>query len=69
MTIHLQNADLPSIVAQIGQSQNVNMIADSALADVDQMLTIHVENTPLNEVLEYIGRNMGVDFSVGSNII
>ncbi|MBP5321368.1 MAG: hypothetical protein J6334_10305, partial [Kiritimatiellae bacterium] len=69
VTIHLQNADLPSIVAQIGQSQNVNMIADSALADVDQMLTIHVENTPLNEVLEYIGRNMGVDFSVGSNII
>lgn len=69
VTIHLVNADLSALVAQIGQSQNVNIISDSSLADLAQTLTVHVEGTPLCEVLEYIGRNLSVNFSVGENII
>jgi type IV pilus assembly protein PilQ len=67
VSIHLENVMLSEIVAQIGASENVNMVADGALDD--KTLTIHVENTPLGEVLEYVGRNLGVTFAVGQNII
>ena len=67
--IHLVDADLNSIIAQIGMSENVNIVADSALSDLEKRLTIHAEKTPLLEVLEYIGRNLGVNFSVGRNLI
>ncbi len=67
VSIHLENVALSEIVAQIGASENVNIVADGALDD--KAITIHVENTPLSEVLEYIGRNLGVTFAVGQNII
>lgn len=67
VSIHLVNADINVIIAQIGQSQNVNMIADSEISE--KALTIHAEDTPLIEILEYIGRNLNVTFSVGNNLI
>ncbi|MBO4287011.1 MAG: hypothetical protein J5985_02460, partial [Kiritimatiellae bacterium] len=67
--IHLVDADLNSIIAQIGMSENVNIVADSDLSSLEKKLTIHAEKTPLLEVLEYIGRNLGVNFSVGKNLI
>lgn len=67
VSIHLVNADINAIIAQIGQSQNINIVADSEISK--KMLTIHAEDTPLVEVLEYIGRNLNVTFSVGSNLI
>ena len=69
VTIHLVNADLSALIAQIGQSHNVNMIADSDIAPLKKTITIHVEKTPLSEVLKYIGRNLNVEFSVGNNVI
>ena len=67
VTVHLVNADINAIIAQIGQSQNINIIADSDISP--KALTIHAENTPLVEILEYIGRNLNVTFSVGNNLI
>jgi len=67
VTVHLVNADINAIIAQIGQSQNINIVADSEISE--KALTIHAENTPLIEILEYIGRNLNVTFSVGDNLI
>ncbi len=67
ISVHLVNADINAIIAQIGQSQNINIIADSEISP--KALTIHAENTPLIEVLEYLGRNLNVTFSVGNNLI
>lgn len=67
VTVHLVNADINAIIAQIGQSQNINIIADSEISE--KAITIHAENTPLVEILEYIGRNLNVTFSVGDNLI
>jgi type II secretory pathway component GspD/PulD (secretin) len=67
VSIHLINADINAIIAQIGQSQNINIIADSEISP--KTITIHAENTPLMEILEYIGRNLNVTFSVGNNLI
>ena len=67
VSIHLINADINAIIAQIGQSENINIVADSEISE--KMLTIHAEDTPLIEILEYIGRNLNVTFSVGSNLI
>ncbi len=67
VSVHLVNADINAIIAQIGQSQNINIVADSEISE--KMLTIHAEDTPLIEILEYIGRNLNVTFSVGSNLI
>jgi len=67
VSIHLVNADINAIIAQIGQSQNINIIADSEISP--KALTIHAENTPLIEILEYIGRNLNVSFSVGNTLI
>ena len=67
VTIHLVNAGINAIIAQIGQSENINIVADSEISD--KTLTIHAVDTPLIEVLDYIGRNLNVTFSVGSNLI
>ena len=67
VSIHLVNADINAIIAQIGQSENINIVTDSEISE--KMLTIHAEDTPLIEILEYIGRNLNVTFSVGSNLI
>jgi type IV pilus assembly protein PilQ len=81
VSIHLENVGLTEIVAQIGTSQNINMIADDSVAPAaapaapgeppaaGATITIHVENTPLIEVLDYVGRNMNVSFNAGENII
>jgi len=67
VSVHLVNADINAIIAQIGQSENINIIADSEISP--KTLTIHAEKTPLIEILDYIGRNLNVTFSVGDNLI
>ena len=74
VTINLPSADLDAIIAQIGETQGINMIADSGLGiDPDtgdpMLVTIYAEDTPLIEILDYIGRNFGVTFSVGNNLV
>lgn len=67
VSVHLVNADINGIIAQLGQAENINIIADSEISP--KTLTIHAEKTPLIEILEYIGRNLNVTFSVGNNLI
>jgi type II secretory pathway component GspD/PulD (secretin) len=67
VSVHLVNADINGIIAQLGQADNINIIADSEISP--KTLTIHAEKTPLIEILEYIGRNLNVTFSVGNNLI
>jgi len=67
VTVHLVNAGISAIIAQIGQSENINIVADSEISE--KTLTIHAVDTPLIEVLDFIGRNLNVTFSVGSNLI
>ena len=67
VSMHLVNADINAIIAQIGQSQNINIISDSGISET--ALTIHAEDTPLIEILEYVGRNLNVNFSVGTSLI
>ena len=67
VTVDLEDADLNAIIAEIGRSQNINIIADANLSD--STVTMQMRDVPLIELLEYIGRNMGVSFHVGSNMI
>ncbi len=67
VSVHLEKVDINAIIAQIGQSENINIVADSEISP--KTLTIHAEKTPLVEVLDYIGRNLNVTFSVGENLI
>ncbi|MDD2600330.1 MAG: hypothetical protein PHO37_14075 [Kiritimatiellae bacterium] len=67
VSMHLVNADINAIIAQIGQSQNINIVADSEISE--KALTIHAEDTPLIEILDYVGRNLNVEFSVGTSLI
>ena len=67
VSVHLENVSLSDIIAQIGASQNINIITDGSIGT--GTLTIHAENTPLNEILDYIGRNLNVSFNVGENVI
>ncbi len=67
ISVHLIDADINAIIAQIGQAQNINIVADSSISSAQ--LSIHAEDTPLIEILEYVGRNLDVTFSVGSNLI
>lgn len=67
VSVHLENVGLSDIVAQIGASQNINIITDGTIGS--GTITIHAEKTPLNEILDYIGRNLKVSFHVGENVI
>jgi len=73
VSINLSNADLALIIAQIGETQGINMIADATAGlDPDGMpleVSIYAADVPLIEILEYLGRNLAVDFSVGNNLI
>jgi type II secretory pathway component GspD/PulD (secretin) len=67
ISVHLENVSLNDIVAQIGASQNINIITDGNLGA--GTLTIHAEKVPLSEILAYIGRNLNVTFCAGDNVI
>lgn len=67
VSMHLENVGLAEIIAQIGASTNINIVADGAISE--KTLTVHAENTPLRELLEFVGRNLEVTFSVGESLI
>lgn len=68
VTVNLVDVNLADIVAQIGDAENINIVADGAAGE-DQTVTIRAVDTPLEEILEFVGRNLDVTFSVGQNLI
>jgi len=74
VSINLSSASLDAIIAQIGETEGINMVADSGVGidpETGEPMTvsIYAQDTPLIEILEYIGRNFGVTFSVGNNLV
>lgn len=67
VSVHLADVTLNDFIAQVGASENINIVADGQLSGAT--MTIHADNTPLAEILDYVSRNLGVTFSVGRNII
>lgn len=68
VTMHLQDADLVTILDALSSDTNLNVIADQDVG-AGKKISVDVDAVPLREVLEYITRNMGVDFHVGQNIL
>ena len=74
VSVKLTNVSITDIIAQIGDTQGINMIADAKVGIDPETgdplrISIRADDTPLIEVLEYIGRNLMVTFSVGNNLI
>ncbi len=78
VTVHLEQVSLDAFILAIGTSENINMIADSAIAgggaggaeaEPSRTMTVHAENVPLSEILDFAARNLGVQFYVGRNVI
>ena len=67
VTVHLEGVTLNEFVLQIGEDENINIIADNL--DDAKTMTLHAENVPLQEILDYVSRNLGVTFSVGERMI
>ena len=67
VSVHLTDVTLDDFIAQVGASENINVVADGNLSDA--VMTIHADDTPLSEILDYVSRNLGVSFSVGRNIV
>lgn len=68
VTMHLQDADLATIINALSVDTNVNVIADQDVGD-DKRINIQADEVPLRELLDYIGRNMGIDFEAGKNVL
>ncbi len=67
VTLHLDQVTLDELILAIGQSEGINMIADSFTTT--QTLTVHADQVPLSELLEFAARNLNVQFYVGQNVI
>lgn len=67
INVHLDNVGLTDFVLNIGDSQKINIVADSTVSD--KTLTIHADQVPLAEILDYVSRNLGMAFYIGENII
>jgi type IV pilus assembly protein PilQ len=68
VTVNLDDVDLQTFILAMGGDESINIVADGSLQDLGTF-TIHAENTPLKEILDYLSRNLGVNFSVGENLI
>lgn len=68
VSVHLEEVSIAEFILTLGEAENINMIADSAI-DATQTMTIHVDEAPLAEILEYVARNLDVSFYVGQNVI
>jgi type IV pilus assembly protein PilQ len=68
VTLHLEQVSLESFILAIGESENINMIADS-MDVTNKTMTVHADRVPLSEILEFAARNLGVQFYVGKNVI
>ena len=67
VTLHLDQVTLDELILAIGESEGINMIADSFTTP--QTLTVHADQVPLSEILEFAARNLNVQFYVGHNVI
>lgn len=67
VTMHLDQVGLADFILAIGQSDNVNIVADDAASS--KTMSIHADQVPLIEILEYVARNLGVAFYAGEHII
>ncbi len=67
VTVHLDQVTLDAFILAIGESEDINMIADTI--DETKTMTVHADNVPLSEILEFASRNLGVQFYVGKNVI
>lgn len=68
VTVHLDGANLETFILALGESEDVNIIADADLA-ADMAMTVHADEVPLKEILDYVARNLGIAFHVGENVI
>ena len=68
VSVHLEEVSIADFILTVGEAENINMIADSAI-DETQTMTIHVDRAPLSEILEYVARNLDVSFFIGQNVI
>jgi len=67
VSLHLDQVTLDELILAIGESEGINMIADSFTTP--QTLTVHADQVPLSEILEFAARNLNVQFYVGHNVI
>jgi type IV pilus assembly protein PilQ len=67
VTVHLDNVNLTDFILTMGDSEKVNIVADTQASD--KTVTIHADQVPLSEILDFVARNLGIAFYVGDNII
>lgn len=68
VSVHLDGTDLDTFILALGESENVNIIADNNVGQGSTM-TLHADDVPLSEILDFASRNLGVTFHIGENII
>jgi type IV pilus assembly protein PilQ len=68
VSMHLEGADLSSIIQVLSEDPNINIIADAGIGK-GKPLDIELDDVPLKEMLDYVARNFQVRFYMGRNVI
>lgn len=69
ITLQVSDVTLRDIIFNIGKTENINFVADQALAAMDTKLTMNVKNWKLGKFLRYVGKNLNINFQIGSDVI
>ena len=69
VTIHLDSVPLSTMLWNLSQTAGVNIVADTALPALKQMLTVNLDKVKMGEFLRYVGRNYDLQFQVGDELV
>ena len=68
-SVKLDDVTLESVIFQIGESENINFVADRSLKAFQEKLSLNFEKVRLGEFLDYVSRNFDLQFQVGDDLI
>jgi type II secretory pathway component GspD/PulD (secretin) len=68
VSMHLEAADLSTLLSALAEDSQVNLISDQALG-AGKKVDVHVDDVHLKEFLEYLTRNFDIAFYYGESAI
>jgi type IV pilus assembly protein PilQ len=69
VTIQLDNVPLGALLVLLSKDTSVNIVADTSLRALTNLLSMHLDKVKLSELFHYIARNYDLQFQTGPDLV
>ncbi len=69
VTIQLDNVPLGALLVLLSKDTSINIVADTSLRALTNLLSMHLDKVKLSELFHYIARNYDLQFQTGPDLV